>query len=89
MLHAALILTLCCQETPLPADAAQAEALVLPQLEIAQMEAWREHVRPQGSELAYEEIPWLSEFSEGLQASSDEGKPLLFWAMNGHPLGTT
>lgn len=69
--------------------AAQAQAIELPALEVSELAAWRAHIRPQAEEVAYESIPWLSEFSEGLQAASDEGKPLLFWAMNGHPLGTT
>ncbi len=50
---------------------------------------WQAVVLPQGEELAFEAIPWIPDFAEGLRAASREGKPLLFWAMNGHPLGCT
>ena len=87
----ALVPPLCLPQQD-PADlaaAAQARALALPQVELTDLPAWRAHIRPQGEELRHEQIPWLTEFAEGLQAASDEQKPLLFWAMNGHPLGTT
>jgi hypothetical protein len=34
-------------------------------------------------------MPWLLTFGEGMLAASEQEKPLLFWAMNGHPLGCT
>ena len=55
----------------------------------ADMAAWRAHVRPTGKELAFESLDWIPEFARGLEVASEEGKPLLFWAMNGHPLGCT
>ena len=66
-----------------------AQRIALPKLERAELALWREHVRPSTEELGYEAIPWGSEFAEGVKRSSEEGKPLLFWAMNGHPLGCT
>ena len=58
-------------------------------IEPADLPRWREHLRPAASEIAYEAIPWLSTFAEGVRAADAARKPLLFWAMNGHPLGCT
>ena len=51
--------------------------------------AWRDHVAPRASDLKWQQIPWLTTFQEGILAANDTGKPLLFWTMNGHPLGCT
>lgn len=50
---------------------------------------WREHILPEPSEMAWEKIPWLSTFKDGILAADAAGKPLLLWTMNGHPLGCT
>lgn len=49
----------------------------------------REQILPKPSELAWTQIPWRSSFHEGLAEALVQRKPLLFWAMNGHPLGCT
>jgi len=68
-------------------------ALVLVQepadLSTATLDRWRAFVRPSDAELAYAEIPWIADLAGGLAAAAREGKPLLLWAMNGHPLGCT
>lgn len=46
-------------------------------------------VLPDASELRWEEIPWVPRFHEGLELAGAEGKPVLLWVMNGHPLGCT
>jgi hypothetical protein len=51
------------------------------------LEAVRLAVRPTAAELAYEQIPWLPTELEGVRAAYAADKPLLLWAMNGHPLG--
>ncbi len=51
--------------------------------------SWRDHILPETSELAWEKIPWLTTFKDGLDAADRAGKPLLLWTMNGHPLGCT
>lgn len=61
----------------------------LPAIESADLDAWRRWIRPQGDEAAFEEIDWIADFAGGLRAADSEQKPLLFWAMNGHPLGCT
>ncbi len=50
---------------------------------------WRDHILPAQSEMAWAEIPWLSTFKDGILAADAAEKPLLFWTMNGHPLGCT
>ena len=50
---------------------------------------WREHILPAAEELAWEEIPWLTTFKDGILAAAAADKPLLLWTMNGHPLGCT
>jgi hypothetical protein len=55
----------------------------------ADLARWHALVRPRERELAWERIPWIPSFAEGLACAAAEGRPLLFWAMNGHPLGCT
>ncbi len=55
----------------------------------ADLAAWREHLEPTGRELRWESIGWLSTFREGLLSADRQGRPLLLWTMNGHPLGCT
>ena len=52
-------------------------------------QAWRDHILPRAGELAWEQIPWLTTFKDGILAADVANKPLLFWTMNGHPLGCT
>ncbi len=52
-------------------------------------EQWRDHIRAKTSELDWSELQWLPSFHEGLTKAAAENKPLLLWAMNGHPLGCT
>ncbi len=68
---------------------AAAKALSIPELFAADLPAWRAHLRPAADELRWREIPWLSTFTKGVFAADAQEKPLLFWAMNGHPLGCT
>jgi len=58
-------------------------------LDASSVEAWRDHVLPDGDELAFASIPWHPTFGEGMAAANAADKPMLMWAMNGHPLGCT
>ena len=71
-----------------PAVAVQ-EVEDLPALELADLDAWRAWIRPGSGEAAFEQIDWIADFAGGLRAAAEAQKPLLFWAMNGHPLGCT
>ena len=50
---------------------------------------WHKHILPDTGELAWQQIPWATTFKDGIVAADVAGKPLLFWTMNGHPLGCT
>jgi len=51
--------------------------------------AWARHLEADPAESRWRQIPWHASFAEGLASASESRKPLLFWAMNGHPLGCT
>jgi hypothetical protein len=70
-------------------EVASARAISLPDLTLENLPAWSEHIKLDADELGFEAIPWIASFQAGVYASSKQGKPLLFWAMNGHPLGCT
>jgi hypothetical protein len=52
-------------------------------------EAAREFVLPGEDDLLAETIPWRTTFAQGALEADQQDKPVLLWAMNGHPLGCT
>ncbi len=44
---------------------------------------------PGREELAWREIPWRPAFWEAVVEAQEQDKPILLWAMNGHPLACT
>ena len=46
-------------------------------------------VKPAPSEQRWEEVPWLTSLWEARKRAAAEGKPILLWEMDGHPLGGT
>ena len=44
---------------------------------------------PKAGELDWRAIPWQAELRTALAEASRLQKPVLLWAMNGHPLGQT
>ncbi len=44
---------------------------------------------PAADDRAWQAVPWGSEFRRALVAGAEQDKPVLLWAMNGHPLGQT
>ncbi|MFY9345981.1 MAG: hypothetical protein WAT39_26055 [Planctomycetota bacterium] len=44
---------------------------------------------PRPDELAWRTIAWRTELRTALVEASRADKPVLLWAMNGHPLGQT
>ncbi len=50
---------------------------------------WLEYISPSPDELKWREVPWRTVFWDAVVEAAREGKPLLIWAMNGHPLGCT
>ena len=61
----------------------------VPELGGHDLSYWRERILPAESELAWMKIPWRPSFHEGLLEARSQGRPLLLWVMNGHPLGCT
>jgi hypothetical protein len=59
------------------------------ELNESNFQTWRDHILPDERDLAYEQIPWLTTFKDGILAADAGQKPLLLWTMNGHPLGCT
>jgi hypothetical protein len=49
----------------------------------------RDFVLPAKQELAWKEIPWRATLWDGVIDAQKQDKPILFWAMNGHPLACT
>ena len=47
----------------------------------------RDHVLPTMDEERWTEIPWRGTFWDGIQDARQHDRPVLLWAMNGHPLG--
>ena len=46
-------------------------------------------IKPQALEEKWTRIPWLTSLWEARIRAAAEGKPILLWEMDGHPLGCT
>jgi hypothetical protein len=46
-------------------------------------------IKPTVAELQWNKIPWLTSLWEARQKAAAQGKPILLWEMDGHPLGCT
>ena len=51
--------------------------------------SWRDRIRPKAAERCFETVHWLPTFWDGVMTAQKEDKPILLWAMNGHPLACT
>lgn len=49
----------------------------------------RDHVLPDKDEEAWREIEWRPTFWDGVIDAQEEDKPIMLYAMNGHPFGCT
>ena len=58
-------------------------------LEGRTVDAWARLLDPVDDGTDWRSIPWHTSYYEGALAAAEEGKPLLLWLMNGHPLGCT
>ena len=50
---------------------------------------WMTFIQPDEREQAYKEIAWRNAFWPAVLEARKLGRPILFWTMNGHPLGCT
>ncbi len=55
----------------------------------AEFEQLHSLIKPKASEGKWLEIPWLTSLWEARRKAASEGKPILLWEMDGHPLGCT
>ncbi len=44
-------------------------------------------IKPKPVEEKWAQIPWLASLWQARQQAAREGKPILLWEMDGHPLG--
>lgn len=72
---------------------ALAAALIAPALRAAepitprQFESLHSTIKPTAEEQSWNNIPWLASLWEARELAAREGKPILLWEMDGHPLG--
>lgn len=55
----------------------------------ADFAAVRAHVLPGDEEVAWKRLGWRASLAQGVLEAQAAEKPILLWAMNGHPLGCT
>jgi hypothetical protein len=60
-----------------------------PTLDDANFASLRDAIKPSAAELKFEQCDWKPTFWEGVTEAQQKGKPILLWAMNGHPLACT
>ena len=58
-------------------------------LSVANFDFWRNYIKASDTELEWQKLPWKMSFHEGLKEGAKLNKPILLWAMNGHPFGCT
>ena len=51
--------------------------------------SWRDRIRPKVAERCFETVHWLPTLWDAVMTAQKEDKPILLWAMNGHPLACT
>ncbi len=69
--------------------AALAQAEPVPVLDDSTFRTLWLKIVPSEDELAWRRIAWLGTLGEGVVAAQAADKPILLWAMNGHPLACT
>ena len=60
-----------------------------PTLSPAKLKKWIDFITPAKGELRWQKIPWRSQYWTAVVEAQAADKPILLWAMNGHPLGCT
>ena len=57
------------------------------QMTTERMAALQKVIRPCDGEDAFDKIAWLTAIHDARVKAAKEGKPILLWEMDGHPLG--
>jgi hypothetical protein len=53
----------------------------------AQFDKLHALIKPHADEEKFMKIPWMTDLWEARKKAAAEGKPILLWEMDGHPLG--
>jgi hypothetical protein len=72
---------------PAGAADAPARAKAAPGLTADRFDSLRALIKPRPG--GYADIPWMTDLWEARKKAAAEGKPLLVWVGDGHPLGWT
>jgi len=70
-----------------PAAAPISATPVPEQMTAERMAALQKVIRPCEGEDAFDKIAWLTTIYDARVKAAKEGKPILLWEMDGHPLG--
>lgn len=66
-----------------PKDAKKSAAGIVPE----QFDTLRALIKPKPG--GFDDLPWMTDLWAARKKAADEGKPLLIWVGDGHPLGWT
>jgi len=83
------VLSLLCLGLPQSPQEASPEPAPAPAAPADSFAARLHRILPAPDELAFEQVPWRTELGAALVEGDAQKKPVLLWAMNGHPLGQT
>ncbi len=56
-------------------------------IDARQFERLQATIRPQPAETKWEQVRWLANLWQARKQAATQGKPILLWEMDGHPLG--
>ena len=59
------------------------------ELNSATFAQWCDRIRPKSGELCFATVNWLPTLWDAVIAAQKQDKPIVLWAMNGHPLACT
>ena len=86
---AATFATLALVAAPARTQDAAPEPVALPALTSDNFATWFRALTPSAAEEAWQTIPWRPTFWDAVVEAQAADKPVLLWAMNGHPLACT
>ncbi|HVL39290.1 MAG TPA: hypothetical protein VM328_07850 [Fimbriimonadaceae bacterium] len=55
----------------------------------SKFEEMRDYIRPKPNELQWEGVEWKPTLWSAVVEAQQKDKPILLWAMNGHPMACT
>ena len=61
----------------------------VPEITESNFDEWMQFVEPGSDELGWRKMRWHRSLSEAAREARELNRPILLWAMNGHPCGET